>query len=441
MPYCKEATPLLSSEPIDDSIFDFEAVPDVGACAVSYWCDRKTGTLFIGRPDEPRYSISHWKSGFHFMRFSEYDSRLIADDTCDPPLDIPLLAQNLEPDVDSFIDEIPLVFREIAEPFRSYRALILKLMRIRPEAAQIAKSNPALLLLVAGEIHRGNISLARVPNLIMSRRRDIAGVCGCRPTESAVRTLSRMNAANWPYDTLQALHSIIKDPAMMDALAHIPCISKDLIELLHRWPGSIECDFMRKDKEFIKLLYAQDSESFNIAELIGVRDDLMRMCEFLGVTDIEERIRRSGSIRSLKKLHNKYIKQLNRQILNEDARVRFNERFGLTIFPEPPLSGNSDIVPVLTARQLLEEGREMDNCVASYISRIENRECFIYRVFRPQRCTLSIVINRGKPAIEEIRGKGNSPAAPSTVAAVERWIREEVEMANRYAADKRLSGD
>jgi hypothetical protein len=205
-----------------------------------------------------------------------------------------------------------------------------------------------------------------------------------------------MNAATWNHETVMALRGIIKNSEAMDALSHIPHISEEPISLINRWPNVLNCDFIRKDNEFMKSLADHDSNPGIVEELICMKDD--------------------------------------------HERQMFNEHFGLTFFPEPPISGNSDIEPVSTARQLLQEGFDMNNCVASYMRRIETGDCFIYRVFKPQRCTLSIAMENGKPCIEEIRAKNNSIASPEAVLAVKRWIREEIEVKRRFIAEKYQTG-
>ncbi len=46
-------------------------------------------------------------------------------------------------------------------------------------------------------------------------------------------------------------------------------------------------------------------------------------------------------------------------------------------FPHPPIPGTSDIVPLRAPRALIEEGRQQDNCVATYAERVAAGDTFI----------------------------------------------------------------
>lgn len=93
-------------------------------------------------------------------------------------------------------------------------------------------------------------------------------------------------------------------------------------------------------------------------------------------------------------------------------------------FPDPPVPGNDSIVPLLTAADLREEGRQQENCVASYARRAARGTVALYRVLHPQRCTLSLVRRRGQWVVDQLKARGNAPAWPHTRDAVAAWLAE-----------------
>jgi hypothetical protein len=71
----------------------------------------------------------------------------------------------------------------------------------------------------------------------------------------------------------------------------------------------------------------------------------------------------------------------------------------------------------------VEEGISQHNCVADYGYRVMAGECFIYKVLKPERATLSI--ERGPDRqwhIGELKGACNILVHPQTRAFVREWL-------------------
>jgi hypothetical protein len=61
-------------------------------------------------------------------------------------------------------------------------------------------------------------------------------------------------------------------------------------------------------------------------------------------------------------------------------------------FFSPPLPGiPGKIEPIASASELVDEGEEQGNCVASYAARVRSGNTFIYRVLHPERAILSVI--------------------------------------------------
>ena len=93
------------------------------------------------------------------------------------------------------------------------------------------------------------------------------------------------------------------------------------------------------------------------------------------------------------------------------------------ILNPPPVPGTQDIVPLTTSGQLKVEGLEQRNCVGSYGRKVREGSVYIYKVLRPERATLAITPGPdGFWRRSEIERSGNRSVAPSTKAAVDRWL-------------------
>ena len=117
--------------------------------------------------------------------------------------------------------------------------------------------------------------------------------------------------------------------------------------------------------------------------------------------------------------HLSQIDRLHEAVVDELAR--FDGR-GERPFPVPPVEGTETIVPLLTAVDLVIEGRQQHNCVASYERLARRGGIALYRVTAPERATLSLVHERGRWRIDELKGPCNRRVAQPTRDAVNAWL-------------------
>jgi hypothetical protein len=94
------------------------------------------------------------------------------------------------------------------------------------------------------------------------------------------------------------------------------------------------------------------------------------------------------------------------------------------VLPPPPLPGmKGKIVPLRTQAELVEEGREQKNCVATYAAGVAAGKCFIYRVLHPSRATLCIRRQSdGNWGISELEASCNRKADHATHEFVKQWL-------------------
>lgn len=140
-----------------------------------------------------------------------------------------------------------------------------------------------------------------------------------------------------------------------------------------------------------------------------LRDILHMLQEVLPVAVMIRPIR---SLQVLRNQHDDLVGGLNTR----------NPAMANMAFPEPPLPGNDAIIPITTVPELAEEGRVQHNCVASHARRVRDSQFYIYRVVRPERCTLALLHRDNEWEIFELKRGSNLYPSAETVRAVSAWF-------------------
>lgn len=138
--------------------------------------------------------------------------------------------------------------------------------------------------------------------------------------------------------------------------------------------------------------------------------DTLRMADALGVDLSRRRFQTRARIR-----------EVDDDLARDNVRLNDPKLTGFR-FLRPPIPGTADIVPLRAPRAPIEEGRQQDNCVATYAERVAAGDTFTYPVLRPERATLSIVRMSGGWHVGELQCGHNQPVSNGTQCAVETWL-------------------
>lgn len=425
-----------------------------------------------------RIRLSDWHSGLRCQR-------LVSDRWCeehgDPGLPLLELADHELVDrirdglawkprhaLEQYLARIPAAIFAAVRPFSWRQFVVLRMAAAAPrEAAQMLHDNPSLLWLTADRVADRELPRDRTPPLLRMPRRELLGWAADCPSARAVRLLSRIRYNHYRYTAQKcsSLRELVARDDIVRNLAQETSLPEPFIRWVDRAPSvyalPLAVDILRRYRpddnpsalrRFVLRLNTRIRECRRYAgqlELPWVERrlkqcrsparlerlhcrlrtryeetaDIMRLCVQLG--------RRQPPLAELGARGDRTVTRLHNRLAAEMSRVeasRYVEqlvaRYGTSAFPPPPLPGRADIVPVTTAEELLAEGREMSHCVGSYADDIMAGRCYIYRVLRPQRATLQLVLGEGGPRMGMLRLAHNHHPSEETEAAVRRWIEE-----------------
>jgi hypothetical protein len=130
----------------------------------------------------------------------------------------------------------------IAKRFASRQISLLRLLSAVPEAADLARANPALFYLLALHFDRARASAIpreQVLALLGGPRREILALAGLPATEAAHRVLARLPADQVSERTVPALAWAVQQPVFGRSLTHLRELPHYLVRILARralWP-------------------------------------------------------------------------------------------------------------------------------------------------------------------------------------------------------------
>ena len=276
---------------------------------------------------------------------------------------------------DQFRFSLPKPVAARAEKFQNRQWALLRLFQAREETLELAAQNPALCFALANHRHfnERRAAFETVVKTSSCRMREIAGCLGFPRTDGAVRILGKLAPESASVELLRPLRKVLELPDAAKMLAHLPKLNAGVL--------AIVVDPQLRAASTPQLLAEiadVDAEKYSAATA-ALLDQTIRMTFTIrpqrGTPRIQSRER-------LQAMHDEVSVEYRRHNPPVEESVAL---------PRAPLRGTPDIIPIHTVGELIAEGRDQDNCVATYIDQVRKRRVFIYRVLKPERATLSIV--------------------------------------------------
>lgn len=297
---------------------------------------------------------------------------------------------------------------------RQWHMLAL-LARCGGAARDLVESNPALAFALASNwvyhrpaVHRP-LRSARALLRTGRRQREILAWLGFPATESARKILSRVVSESLSIPRLLYLRQAMADAGLDKTLRHLPRLNTGAIRIV-------------TDPELLALAAPTLLREVAVRRAEDHRPAVARLLkDCLEMwTRLHPDGRRPPRLRELATLEMFHAELIDR-FLRQPAPSHYLEP-GLA-FPPPPVPGTDAIVPITSASELVAEGVAQRNCVGSYLARVvKSKACYIYRVLRPERCTLALARCGDRWIPSEMSKACNQRPSAETFRAVEKWL-------------------
>jgi len=411
----------------------------------------ETGNLLIQtrNSSRARYLLSSWEHGLDLF-VDSHQGWVFLNQGPDILLWGASYSSAVHSALDSFCATIPHNIQSIAAPYRWRQLSILRLLRINRGAYELAKSSPLLFWLLADRVNEGNLTLDKASSLLFKRRDEILKHLIGHASRSLIKFLNKLKPLQYDHQEVRLVYQILGSREALFVLRHCREIHLDLLSVVIGRPECLRIPMVRS------LLEHPDHSQFLLKSVKILVSGCLRAAREQDVPDLWASLYRCRYLSELKalnqELNNHYnIRYIQQKALIEEeeaARAAFHERTaarrrvldqatflpsGLAIertFPEPPFPGNEFIKPITSPEGLRYEGSKnvMDNCVKGrdYIKTILKGNCYIYRVYKPQRCTLEIEKTpSGNWRISQLKLRKNESPRPETKNFVQEWLSNE----------------
>jgi hypothetical protein len=247
------------------------------------------------------------------------------------------------------------------------------------------------------------------------RQREILTLLGYPNSKAVVKLINKIQPASITADNWKSIISMLGTELAKDKtpLGHVSKINLGVMEIV--------VDPIASNAVGPKLLeaVANDHREKYRGRVVHMIRSALEMQEDI---QVRRKVAFFPDLQRLYDVHERVTGQYKRRVrqLNDAELAAISGSF-----EAPPIAGIPGKIEALTSpRELVDEGEIQGNCVASYAKKMITGKLYVYRVFGPERATLSIVKKRSGWEIGELEAKFNSPASRETEDMVRDWLEQ-----------------
>ena len=271
-------------------------------------------------------------------------------------------------------------------------------------AEQLLKNAPVLLWLIAIVSRDEEWTENQLIDCFASKRQIIIGRLGFKARRCALTVMNKLDISQYNENALTELKLWLSYDQLSE-LVHYPKINLEQLKLLRLCPF-----LMRSSFSFKRTAIA---EIENIQQFSQILNDCIQMAEQLSqLAEVLHQLKKVASLTRFDEIH----AQLTNKIQRKNC---FNSRVNYSC---PPLLGASEIVPITNSVDLYLEGEQQNHCIFSYHDDIVSGAYYVYQVLQPQRATLGLQINDGKPQLDQVFLHSNKSVSASTINRINFWL-------------------
>ncbi len=305
--------------------------------------------------------------------------------------------------------------------FRHHQARMLQLISSHYFAADLFDNNPILLWMIIDWAYSNNISLAEIQYLILQKQIVILNKLYPNAKNKHLKLIKIVSLPLYDRQHIPLFLTVLSNLDLFSQLSHCHKLNKNILDVF----GSLDSSNADDHKNIIAILkYYQNNGKNNLHDILTTYNDCLRMHSDLYIEDsIPFLIKRNYSVADVYKYHDKLVDEYNKRA--EELAFKEKHPNGYK-FPKPFLPGNNNIIHISDYSELIDEGRLMQSCVATYGEEIMNGYSCIYKVLHPHRATLELIHVEGAFKINQFKMKLNNEPTNEAYRFVRKWLQDEI---------------
>ncbi|MDN4734720.1 PcfJ domain-containing protein [Vibrio parahaemolyticus] len=207
---------------------------------------------------------------------------------------------------------------------------------------------------------------------LMKRREILSKITGQQCTGKHIKFLKKLDVLNGSEEEITIIKKSLQSDTVVDSFKHREQINPLELYLVHTYPFLKGSGLLPKLSNTKCNYFAE--VKVGIAELLKVYQDTIELGNALDFKNSKMLVAACETTEQLESLHSKWIRQLNKSHTYLTDDISF----------EPfPVRSDKQFQFISSVNQLIQEGREMKHCVATYREKALNKTSYIFRVTSP----------------------------------------------------------
>lgn len=280
-------------------------------------------------------------------------------------------------------------------------------------AVQMLESNPCLLWLMLDFSIKNSLTAKHLHSWLGVKRKRIVREIVGTDVDGAEKFVSKIVPLTGEENELELIRRTVSVAEIVSAFNHWVYVPIQALYISERYPELLGADYLLEwcSKDGGRMSdYLIGSPSLD--KLTG---DAVRLGEELNIKNSKAIVKACKTVDQLKKLHDNWVISLNRSRRYYDPDIEFNR---------PKIMECEGVAWISSANGLIDEGKRMKHCVATYIRKVISGESIIFSVIYPERATLEIREKSGKFNMVEIKKENNLEVSRETRLYIENWLNQ-----------------
>lgn len=280
-------------------------------------------------------------------------------------------------------------------------------------AQQMILSNKALFWLVLDRINSESCySKKTLDSIFGAKRRQLTALTLNSEKQRTVKFLEKIVTLNGERNELDLIKINASNEATISKFKHWETVPVQALYIDERYPNlsssRIAWNWCKKDYRRM----ADFTRQLNALERLF--EDTVEMGNRLNIKNARNMLMQYEDEEKLQLLHDHWV----------SLTVRSNTKFYPDIiFEDTDIKTPRWLEQIVSANQLIEEGKKMEHCIGTYVNKAVTGKSLIFRVHLEERATLELRRRGSSLEIVEIKKHKNQSVSKATKDTIRRWLR------------------